>query len=89
MVDVTGATDGGAQTMLFDDVEYRDYTEFNSVPAGLYNLRVRLSTDDSEAVALTDVLLQRGKIYTIFARGYASPPTGNTNALGAQIIVHN
>lgn len=89
MVDITGATGGGAQMLIFDDISYREFTGFMTVPAGLYDLRVLLSADDSEALAVPGVLLQSGKIYTIFARGYATPPAGNNNTLGAQVIVHN
>jgi len=35
---------------------------------------------------LPNTQLQSGRFYTIVVRGYATPPTGNTNGLSAQII---
>jgi hypothetical protein len=58
------------------------------VAAGSYNLEVRVASNG--AVALTvPATLEAGKIYTVFARGFLAPPTGNTNALAASVIVNN
>lgn len=82
-VAVTGET-----TPLFDAQDFRDATGFISVPAGTYDLEVRLDSDNSVVLPVADVQLQAGKIYTIFAKGFVTLPTGNTNALGAEIIEH-
>lgn len=84
-VDVAVAGDTAA---LFDGLEFREASEFMSVPAGTYDLEVRLDADNTVVLPLAGVQLQDGMIYTVFARGFATLPEGNTNALGAQIIMH-
>lgn len=78
----------GSATNLFSNIAFKGSTAFAPVPAGTYNLEVRVASNG--AVALTvPATLEAGKIYTVFARGFLAPPTGNTNALGASIIVNN
>lgn len=78
----------GSATNLFSNIAFKGSTAFTPVPAGTYNLEVRVASNG--AVALTvPATLEAGKIYTVFARGFLAPPTGNTNALGASIIVNN
>jgi len=73
---------------LFTDVQFKEDTPFIPVNAGTYTLEVQpVGTDD--AAVTQNVTLQAGRIYTIFARGFLTPPTGNNNALGAEIIVNN
>jgi hypothetical protein len=50
---------------------------------------VRVAGTTTVALELPNIQLQAGKIYTVFARGFLAPPAGNTNTLGAQIIVNN
>lgn len=78
----------GQASPLFDAQDFRDATAFTEVPAGTYDLEVRLDADNSVVLPVAGVQLQAGKIYTIFAKGFVTPPTGNTNALGAQVIEH-
>jgi hypothetical protein len=82
-VDVAVA--GGA--VLFADQSFREYTAFTPVDAGTYDLEVRLAGTPTVALAVPDVTVQAGKIYTVFARGFASG--SGAQALGAQIIVNN
>lgn len=86
-VDVAVAGDGGA--VLFDGQEFREASAFISVPAGTYDLEVRLDADNTVVLPLDGIELQSGMIYTVFARGFVTLPEGNTNALGAQIIMHD
>lgn len=73
---------------LFSDIEFKESTSFTPVDAGTYTLEVR-ATGSSTAVLTTNVQLANGGIYTIFAKGFASPPSGNSNSLGAEVIVNN
>jgi hypothetical protein len=59
---------------------------FTPVDAGTVNLEVRVAGTTTVALAVGNVTLEAGKIYTIFARGFLGG-TG-TQALGAQIIVN-
>jgi hypothetical protein len=82
-VDVAVA--GGA--VLFANRSFQQYTSFTPVPAGTYNLEVRLAGTSTVVLPLPGIVLQTGKIYTVWAKGFVGA-TG-TQALGAQIIVNN
>jgi hypothetical protein len=87
-VDIVNVTDPANESVLFDAQSYRDVTAFASVPAGTYNLEVRTDAGGTAVLPLNGIVLEAGKIYTVFANGFVTPPTGNTNALGAEIIEH-
>lgn len=84
-VDITTNTG----TVLFGNVAFKSGTAFTPLDAGTYNLQVRVAGTNTVALPLPGITLEAGKIYTVFARGFLVPPAGNTNALGAQIIVNN
>ena len=73
--------------VLFADQAFREYTAFTPVDAGTYNLEVRPAGTGTVALAIPNVTVQAGKIYTVFARGFLSG--SGAQALGAQIIVNN
>ncbi len=78
---VTGGPD------LFTNRAFKTATAFTPVDAGTYNLEVQLSSNGTVVLPLPNITLQDGKIYTVFAKGFAGG-TGN-QALGAEIIVNN
>lgn len=82
-VDIT-LTDG---TVVFGDKSFRDYTDFTPLDAGSYDLQVRLAGTTSVVLDLPGIVLQTGKIYTIFAKGFVAGV--GAQALGAEIIVNN
>ncbi|WP_205501675.1 DUF4397 domain-containing protein [Rufibacter psychrotolerans] len=73
---------------LFSDIEFKEGTAFTPVNAGSYTLEVQPVGTDVAAVTTT-LNLQAGKIYTVYARGFLNPPSGNTNTLGAGVIMNN
>ncbi|KAA5548718.1 DUF4397 domain-containing protein [Adhaeribacter rhizoryzae] len=75
--------------VLFSNRSFKSASDFTPVDATTYNLEVRLAGTNTVVLDLPGVALQNGKIYTVFARGYVAPPAGNTNTLGAQVIVNN
>jgi hypothetical protein len=79
------AVQGGP--ILFESKAFKQYSVFSPVDAGTYNLEVRLAGTSTVALPLNGVMLQAGKIYTVFAKGLASG--AGAQALGAQIIVNN
>jgi hypothetical protein len=81
------AVQGGP--VLFSNRAFKSATDFTPVAAGTYTLEVRPAGTTTVALTIPDVMIMDGMIYTVFARGFLSPPTGNTNALGAEIIVNN
>jgi len=68
-VDVTVAETGD---VLFDDVEFGNATEYETVPAGEYELEIRNATDsdDGEVVQTVNVTVEDGEAYTAVATGY-------------------
>lgn len=60
---------------------------FTPLPAGTYNLQVRVAGTTTVALDLPGITLTAGKIYTVFARGFLAG-TG-AQALNAQIIQNN
>lgn len=84
-VDITTNTG----TVLFGNVAFKSGTAFTPLDAGTYDLQVRVAGTNTVALPLPGITLEAGKIYTVFARGFLTPPAGNTNTLGAQIIVNS
>ncbi|RNI26136.1 DUF4397 domain-containing protein [Rufibacter latericius] len=73
---------------LFSDIEFKEGSAFTPVNAGSYTVEVQPVGTDIAAVTAT-LNLQAGKIYTVYARGFLNPPAGNTNTLGAGVIMNN
>lgn len=74
--------------VLFSGTEFKEAEDFAPVAAGSYDLEVRLAGTEDVVLTVPNVNLASGRIYTIFARGFVTPPADNDNALGAEIIVN-
>ncbi|WP_242926656.1 DUF4397 domain-containing protein [Pontibacter vulgaris] len=74
--------------VLFSNAAFKSASAFTPVDAGTYNLEVRLAGTNTVVLPLPNVALTSGKIYTVFAKGFVAPPSGNNNSLGAEIIVN-
>jgi len=81
------AVQGGA--VLFSNRAFKSATDFTPVTAGTYTLEVRPAGTTTAVLTIPNVELRSGDIYTVFASGFLSPPEGNTNTLGAQIILND
>lgn len=79
----------GSPTNVFTNLAFKGATAFTPVDAGTYNFEIRLASNNAVALAIPATVLTAGKIYTIFARGFVAPPTGNTNTLNVSIINNN
>ncbi len=87
-----GVLNGSTFTGVFTNRSFETATTagansaFTPVDAGTYNFDVRVAGTTTSVLPLNGIVLQAGKIYTVFARGIV----GNTTTpLGASIIVHN
>lgn len=78
------APDGG--NALFANQSFKNATAFTPLPAGSYDLEVRVAGTTTIALDLPPITLEAGKIYTVFAKGLLNG-TGS-QALGAEIIVN-
>jgi hypothetical protein len=84
---VTGGPVLFSNRMFNDQATNVSLSNFTPLDAGTYNLEVRLAGTNTVVLALPNVMLTAGKIYTVFAKGFASGM--GMQALGAQIIVNN
>jgi subtilisin family serine protease len=55
--------------VLFGNVAFKEVGDYLSVPAGTYDLEVRLAGTDSVVLSLPGVALEAGTVYTAFAVG--------------------
>jgi hypothetical protein len=79
------AVTGGS--VLLPNTAFKGSTAFTPVLAGTYNLEVRVAGTTNVALPLPGVVLQAGKIYTVFAKGFLGG-TG-AQALDAGFIINN
>jgi hypothetical protein len=76
---------GGA--VVFPNTAFKGSTAFTPLAAGTYNLEVRPAGTTTAVLPLPNIVLEAGKIYTVFAKGLL---TGSAaQALGATIIQNN
>lgn len=76
-----------AGAVVFPNVAFKGSTAFTPLDAGTYNLEVRVANTTTVALPLPGIVLEAGKIYTVFAKGFLGGSGAQT--LGAQIIVNN
>lgn len=80
-VDIT-TTDGKA---IFRHVRFGDRNMYKRVPAGTYDLQVRLAGTNTVVLNLPGVKFEDGKTYSVFALGLA----GGQPTLSAKVVVDN
>lgn len=71
---------------LFSNTAFGEATAFSPVPAGTYDVSVLVNATGDTALNVPGLTVDDGKIYTVWASGFAG---GGTPALGAQVIVNN
>jgi hypothetical protein len=77
-VDVA-VSDGGP--ILFGDISFRELGDYIKVPAGLYDLEVRVAGTSTVALPLPGIELEGGKTYTVYATGEATTIPATLNAV--------
>lgn len=79
----------GETAAIAEDLLFKEASEFTEINAAQYDFQVRAANDAANVfLTLPDISLQPGYYYTIIIRGYATPPSGNTNVLSAQVVVN-
>jgi hypothetical protein len=87
-----GYLTGATFTPLFSDRAFETQATattnaaFTPVPAGTYTVDVRVAGTSTSVLNVPGVVLQAGKIYTVFARGVVGSAT---TPLSASVITHN
>lgn len=77
-------TDG---TVVFGNSAFKDASDFTPLPAGTYDLQVRVAGTSTVALDLPGTTLAEGRIYTVFAKGFLAG--SGAQQLGAEIILNN
>lgn len=90
-VDVSVAGQAAGQGLFtnraFNKTITAEQQAFTPVDAGTVNLEVREAGTTNVVLNLSNIRLDTGKIYTVFAKGFLGGE--GTQALGAEIILHN
>ena len=80
-------------SVLFSNRSFNDQqtnttlAQFITIAAGTYNLGVNLAGTSTSVLSLPNTILQGGKVYTIYAKGFAGGL--GAQALGVGTIIHN
>lgn len=77
---------GGGLT-LFDDVEFTESGGYQTVAPGTYDLEVTNADQSQVFLPLSGIELRPGFVYTVFAVGFAAPPTVDDPGLDALLAV--
>lgn len=83
-VDVTIA--GGGATPLFQNLAFKDDTQFKPVTDGTQSFVVKEAGTENVLIPATSLTLEPGRNYTLIMRGFKTPPAENSNVLALQII---
>jgi len=83
-INITGTTQTFAPALAF-----KQATEFIAVTPGNYDLTYKDTQTQDTLVRDTAVPLNAGKIYTIYTKGFKTPPTGSNDTFSTKTIPHN
>ncbi len=73
---------------LFAGQAFKTSSNFVELDAAESSFVLKASGGSDELVSVSDAELQAGKFYTIIARGFVTPPSGNNNELSLEIITN-
>ncbi len=72
-------------TPIFSNTGFKEITAFRDIEQGIYSFDI-LNADTNDVItSLEKVKITSGTYYTIIARGYVTPPQGNTNKIGIDL----
>jgi len=70
---------------IFSNTGFKEVTAFRDIEQGIYSFNI-LNADTNDAItSLQKVKIVSGTYYTIIARGYVTPPQGNTNTIALDL----
>lgn len=79
---------GSSSDVVADNQDYLEATDFMTVESGLQSFQVKVAGSENNLLSVPDINLLSGGVYTFVVRGFHAPPPGNTNNLGAQILIN-
>ena len=85
-VDAPFVTIANGTEPLANDLEFKDATEFIEIESGVYNLTYSDTNGDELFVQAAE--FKPGRIYTIYTKGYVTPPTGSNDTFSTKTILN-
>ncbi len=79
------AEDDDNSTAVFEDVAFKEVSEFKQIDAGKTSFEVLSGADEELLTSVDNFDFVEGRVYTLIVRGFANPPAGNTNSLSVQV----
>lgn len=77
--------DAANSTALFEDIAYKEVSDFKQIDAGKTTFKILSSADDESLTSVDNFEFVEGRVYTLIIRGFSNPPAGNTNNLSVQV----
>ena len=69
------------------ELAFKATTEFTEVPAGTYN--ISYTNNETSASLFTDtVTFEYGRVYTVYTKGFVTPPTGSNDTFSTETMRH-
>lgn len=81
------ASDGEGSS-LFGPREFKQPSHFVEVDATSSSFVLSPAGSSDELVTVSGIELRPGRFYTIIARGFANPPSGNNNELSLEVVMN-
>ncbi|KGO87233.1 hypothetical protein Q765_06075 [Flavobacterium rivuli WB 3.3-2 = DSM 21788] len=83
-INITGTTQTFATGLAF-----KQATPFIEVSGGNYDFTYKATATQDTLAQDRSVALRAGKIYTIYTKGFTTPPTGSNDTFSTKVIPHN
>lgn len=77
--------DGNTSQSIATGLAFKQATQFISVPAGNYDFNFSLTANGS-SLFTQNVQLNPGRIYTIYTKGFVTPPTGSNDTFSGEVL---
>ena len=77
--------DGNNSTAVFEDIAFKEISDFKQIDAGKTTFEILSSADDESLSSVDNFDFVEGRVYTLIIRGFENPPAGNTNNLSVQV----
>ncbi|KOS06671.1 hypothetical protein AM493_11980 [Flavobacterium akiainvivens] len=76
----------GVNATFAEDLEFKEATSFTEVPTGSYDLSYKNSETGEVLFSETAVNFYAGRIYTIYTKGYVTPPAGSNDTFSSELL---
>jgi len=87
--DANPITVAGTTQTFATGLAFKQATQFMEVASGNYDLTYKETATQDTLVRDTAVELRAGKIYTIYTKGFTTPPAGSNDTFSSKKITHN